>query len=333
MSRCREFKMKNALIISLIMLTVMLTLPLGSLERTAPAVNTSALPIEDITAAAVAPAAYKSFKIKLSKSGEIKEIPAEEYLFGVVAGEMPAEYEEEALKAQALAAYSFACCRKAHTKTEYDLTDNPQTDQCYITEAEAREKWGDGADGYAEKIKNAVTAVSGMLVMYNGTTALTVYHAISSGKTESSADVWGSEVAYLTSVDSSWDKTAAGYLSECQLSDSEVAEKLSAIADTSGERENRFCDAELSPAGRVKSISYCGKRLSGGEVAAALGLRSACFEVTAEENGFKFTVRGYGHGVGMSQNGANYMAKQGSSFEEILAHYYPECVVMKEKQS
>lgn len=277
------------------------------------------------------PAAYKSFKIKMSDSGEIKDIPADEYVCGVVAAEMPADYEPEALKAQAVAAYTFACYRKAKSKTDYDLTDEPKTDQCYITEQQAREKWKDSADEYINKIKEAQQAVSGMILMYEGATALTVYHAMSSGMTENCADVWGSDIPYLVSVDSAGDRTADGYLNTTELSEDEVSSALSQFKKAEGEADKWFSEPQRTAAGRIKTVKYCGTELDGGEVASALGLRSANFDAEHIDGGFKFTTRGYGHGVGMSQTGAGYMAKQGSSCEEILVHYYPGCVLMKEK--
>jgi len=274
---------------------------------------------------------YDSFRIKDAKSGKISELSAREYICGVVAAEMPALYESEALKAQAVAAYTFACYKRETATDDFDLTTDFNTYQSYISPEDANIKWGEKAQEYTKRISDAVDAVFGQLLTYKGATALTVYHAISSGKTSSAKDVWGDEVPYLTEVDSSADNTASGYLTKVGFSADELSAAMSALAGTTENPAEWFGQPHKNSAGRVLGIPFCNKTLTGGEIATALGLRSAAFDVECSSDKFTFTVYGYGHGVGMSQNGANEMAKQGSSYKEILSHYYPNCTLKTKK--
>ena len=159
------------------------------------------------------------------------------------------------------------------------------------------------------------------LQKYNGEIILSVYHAISSGVTEESKNVWGTHLPYLVSVDSSGDKLAETYLSVNSFSAEDLKAKLSHLADTSG-YNNIFSNPKTSDAGTVTEIDINGKTVSGFAVSEALELRSSSFQVSFADGMYTFIVRGYGHGVGMSQNGANLMAKEGKNMEEILAHYY-----------
>lgn len=265
----------------------------------------------------------KYFKVYRTKSEKIEKISINDYLCGVLAAEMPASFEKEALKAQAVAAYTFALYKAEHTNQDFDITDDHKTDQSYTPLEETQEKWGDKAAEYTSIIKSAVASVSGMYLSYENKTALAVYHAISSGKTANCNEVWQKEIPYLVSVDSSFDKTSPTYISTVALSAAELTSKLEDFAKIKGEPKNYFSDIQKSDSGRVKSVMLCSKELTGSDIQKALSLRSANFDIAFENDTFTFTVYGYGHGVGMSQNGANAMAKQGSSFKEILYHYYP----------
>ncbi len=324
--------MKKTLISAAMVAMCMLLIPLTALKGTSEATIQANAVTQDVLKTAVEPQVFEDFNILID--GNTQKISARDYVFGVVAAEMPAMYEKEALKAQAVAAYTFACYRKAVREgEEYDLTNNPETDQCYITREAAKERWGEAHEEYAAKIDECIDEVLGTLVTYNGETAQTVYHAISPGVTVSCKDVWGSAVPYLTSVESMGDKLSDGYLSEAVFTADELSAALKSIAEPSGEPQNYFSNITTAESGRVTSIDYCGKSVGGGELAKALSLRSANFSVEYKDGSFIFSVKGYGHGVGMSQNGANYMAKQGSSYEEILLHYYQGATLEKIKKT
>lgn len=270
----------------------------------------------------------QTFKVKNSQSGEITEINARDYIFGVVAAEMPASYHTEALKAQAVAAYTFALYKKEQNKQlEYDITDSHLTDQSYITRAAALEKWGDSAAEYEQKINQAVDAVSNIVVAYNGKLILSVYTAISGGKTESSENVWGNAVPYLTPAESIGDLLCPDYLSSASFTTEEINAKLCVPNGIKSEHTLWFSSPKYSDSGTVISMDFSGVSLSGAQIRDALGIRSANFDVTYSDGKFNFSVRGYGHLCGMSQYGANYMAMQGSTYNEILEWYYKDCKI------
>ena len=273
-----------------------------------------------------------TFRVLDKDSGTVTKMTAEEYIFGVLAAEMPALYDKEALKAQAVAAYTFALNRQTeNADKDYDITTDMGTDQSFITEEKAREKWGDKADEYCDKLKGAVKEVEDFAITYDGKPILAVYHAISSGKTEDCENVWGKAYPYLKSVASPGDSLAPDYISKAVFSADDLRDKLSKTVELSGEPQDYFGKTERTASGTVKSIEVCGSDLSGGEIRSALSLKSSDFEVLYKDGEFVFTVYGYGHGVGMSQYGADCMAKQGSDFKEILLHYYRGCRVEKLK--
>lgn len=310
--------MKNTICIALVLMLVLLVAPLFSLKA-----EQKTIKKESVTAVyTAAKVKTEEFKVLLGDSGEVVKMPSEDYVFGVVAAEMPALYEAEALKAQAVAAYSFAIRRKAENKDkEYDISTDPKVDQAYISKEAATEKWGENAPIYIDKISAAVKAVSGKTVNYKGEVALTLYHAISSGKTENAKAVWGGDIKYLCSVDSISDKLSPDYLSTLELTSDELANKLGGEYNFSSSSSD-IKITEQTDIGTVKKIKICGKEISGNEIREKLNLRSTNFTVDYKDGKYIFSVKGYGHGVGMSQYGANYMAKQGADYIEILKHYY-----------
>lgn len=254
---------------------------------------------------------------------EIKTLNATEYVCGVVSAEMPALYENEALKAQAVAAYTYAARKREQRKEEdYHITSSSDTDQAYIDKEQQKEKWGEKYEEYSEKIAKAVESVKGQKLTYDGELCMSVYHAISAGKTEKASVVWGEDFAYLQSVESIGDLLSPDYKSEVLLSPEELSEKLKDKITPTGEPSSWFGECQKSEIGSVQKISVCGSEISGSELREKLGLRSTNFSVEFVDNKFKITVLGYGHGVGMSQYGANCMAQQGSDYKEILAWYY-----------
>ncbi len=258
--------------------------------------------------------------VMLTETGETKNIPIREYLIGCVSAEMSPYYHEEALKAQAVACYTYA--KRTGETTENAITDDPSTHQAYISKENRKEKWAENYDAFEEKIEKAVDSVIGEYLVYGDETALAVYHSISSGVTQSAFSLWDKEIPYLQSVASVGDKLSPDYKSEVEFAAEEfvsTAEKLGAKRD-----EKEFLgEITLTQEGYVKTAQIGGKDLNAAEIRRAYSLRSNCFEIEKTEKGYIFTCYGYGHGVGMSQYGADYMARQGSNYRQILAHYYP----------
>lgn len=319
--------MRKFFALSVFLLAILLLLPLAALRE-----NPPSSPVLAVSSAnsqrAEAVQNTENFKVLISETGETETLTREEYLFGVVAGEMPALYEEEALKAQVVCAYTFLKWRqKENSDKAYDITDNYQIDQCYISEQKALEKWGSKADEYKQKIESAIKSVSGQALNYNGEIILSVYHAISGGTTESAKNVWGKEYPYLQPVSSVGDKLSANYITTVDTTKEKI-EGCFSVTLPAG-LKGTFADFKRTSSGYVKSVKIGGKEFTGSQVREALGLKSTNFNVQLKDNIFTFTVYGYGHGVGLSQNGANYMAQQGSDYKEILAHYYKGTEIMR----
>lgn len=270
----------------------------------------------------------ETVRVYITEEERVETISTADYIFGVVAAEMPALYEEEALKAQAVAAYTYMAYKVLNNgEKDYDITDNYKTDQAFIKRSEAREKWGEGAEEYEAKINKAVNEVLYQKLTFEGKTILAAYHAISYGVTEDAKTVWGDGYPYLCSVESAGDKLSPNYLSKVEFTAAELESKLSSLVTFSGEKAKYFGKAEKTDAGSVKTILVCQKSLSGSDIRKALELRSSNFTVSYENEKFVFTVLGYGHGLGLSQYGAHYMAMQGKNYKEILLHYYTGCIL------
>lgn len=246
-------------------------------------------------------------------NGAVVTMTMTDYLIGVVSAEMPASFSNEALKAQAVVARTYTLKK---LKEGVKLTDSVST-QAYIDTNEMRTQWGSSFSTYYNKIKNAVTSTDGKVIVYQGNYIDAVYHSTSNGKTESAQNVWGNYVPYLTSVESPWDQTASSYLRT-------IDKDFTVVLSLLGINESEFLQASIlrNESGRVESVRVGAKVYSGIDVRSILGLRSTDFDFLMQDGVLKITTRGYGHGVGMSQYGANGMAAAGYSYDQIIRHYY-----------
>lgn len=270
------------------------------------------------------------FKVYNHETKEITEMSAEDYIFCVVAAEMPALYEVEALKAQAVASYTYACYKREENKDkEYDISTDFNTDQSFKSEEKAREDWGENADLYVEKIKKAIKSVTGQKITYKGETILAVYHAVSCGVTYSAKDVWGKEIKYLQSADSNGDKTAKKYMQTFEFSESELKEKLGTLISKPEDNTPLLGEVKAKGNGLVEYVKVYGQKVKGSDIRTALGLASSNFKFEKNDGKYIFTTLGYGHGVGMSQNGANVLANEGKNYKQILKHYYTGTKISK----
>ena len=261
-----------------------------------------------------------------TKEGPVVELTMADYLWGVVAAEMPATFEEEALKAQACAARTYTAVLQNSAKhPEADICGDSTCCQAYIARSAAEARWGLNAQEYGEKIDRAVAQTDGLGILYEGKPIQALFFSSAAGRTVDAVEVWGNPVAYLKSVDSPEGEEVPNYRTQITLSAEEVkALTLEAYpgADLSGDPASWFGQASRNEGGGVISVPLGGVTLTGKQVRALFSLRSACFTVAWDGERFTFDVTGYGHGVGMSQYGANAMAKGGSSFQDILTWYY-----------
>jgi len=263
-------------------------------------------------------------------TGEINNVEMREYIIGCVAAEMPAKYHTEALKAQAVASYTYAKKTLEQNKKSKkslfggaDITDSPDTHQAYISQDERKEKWGEKYEEYEKKISAAVDEVYGCYLTYNGETALAVYHSISAGSTQSAESLWGVEIPYLIGVESIGDRLSPDYISVNKMSEKEfeeICKKNGVDTDKSG--ENLVEKTEKDDDGYVLSVTVAGKEIAATKFREMFSLKSNCFDIGYDDGEYTITCKGHGHGAGMSQYGADYMARQGFSWREILAHYY-----------
>ena len=273
------------------------------------------------------------YRVLRTESGEIEEIPVREYLIGAVGAEMPASYEPDALRAQVIACRSYAeRIRKMQEVSPdpalggADFSDDSRVYQAFYTEDALRQFYGDAFPESYARLAEAVDAVGDLLLCSEGEPIIAAFHAISAGETESAEMLWGNAVPYLVSVPSEADRKAPQYEETVVLPAETVRRTLLSLRPEAGLPDDPamwFSGAETTPAGTVLRISCGGASWSGEQLRQALSLRSACFSVQYADGTFRFVSRGFGHGVGMSQFGADAMAKNGSSYAEILAHYYP----------
>lgn len=267
-----------------------------------------------------------------TQTGEVMRIPVRDYVIGAVCAEMPASFETEALKAQAVAAHTYAHRIALHAESHPDkslkgayFSDDPNKYQAFYTNEEIRECYGSDYDLYYTKVADAVDAVLPEILTYEDAPIVAAFHAMSSGRTESAEHVWGTPTAYLMPVDSAGDCKAPRYEQSVEFSREEVQKRLKGAGKAltlPKDAQDWFSDEKLSESGTVLRISVGDAAFTGQEVRSLFSLRSAAFSVEYADGTFTFTTRGYGHNVGMSQYGANAMAKEGKSYREILSYYY-----------
>lgn len=266
----------------------------------------------------------KVIAVKNTTNNEIIKVPIEEYVIGVVAGEMPISFNDEALKAQAVASRTYALKKKETSKKDYDVT-NDTNYQVYLTDDQMKEKWKGNYEKNINKVKNAVLKTKGEVILYNNNLIDAMFFSTSNGYTENSIDVFTSNLPYLVSVDSLWDKTESPVFS----STNSVSEKE--FLFNLGLQDNyiNITDIKRTKTGRLISLKVNGKTFDSMTIRKIFNLKSTSFTINISNDIVTFNVSGYGHGVGMSQYGANGMAKEGYSYKEILKHYYQGSEIKK----
>ena len=253
------------------------------------------------------------------------------YLVSVLAAEMPVSFEPEALRAQAVAARTFTVYKMKNGRTEAHPDSDVCTDtgccQAYCNTSGMRAKWGTGFEENLRKIEDAVKATDGDCAVYSGEPILAAFHSSSCGKTEACVNVWGSDVPYLISVESPEDdESVPNYTSRVSVSYDEfkaVVEEKYPDALLEGDGSGWVTDGKRDESGRLEYAVIGGIEIPGTALRRMFSLRSAAIDIGYDEYGFNFTTTGYGHGVGMSQYGANSLAKKGFGYEDIIAWYYP----------
>lgn len=292
---------------------------------------TATLPLVEPTAAAAAPVngwdAGQTLRL-LKSDGTVEELKLQDYLWGVTAAEMPASFHLEALKAQTVAARTYCLYQRsvgAAKHPEADVCGDYTCCQAYLTPEQAAVGWGADADRYTDKITQAVAQTDGLVCLYEGEPIDAVFFSSTAGRTSDAVAVWGTEVPYLSAVDSPEGAEVPGWQTVVTFTPAEFIARFQAAypeADLSAPPKEWFRDMVTDSSGVVTSVTVGGVPLSGGQARSLFGLRSAHFTAAATETEVTFWVTGYGHGVGLSQYGANAMAGAGKTFQEILEWYY-----------
>ncbi len=263
----------------------------------------------------------EEFNVNVSYNDKVINLELEEYVIGVVACEMPASFDDEALKAMSVAARTFALYKLENNKN-YKLKSDT-SDQCYISLSEMKDKWGNNFDKYYNKIKNMVYETKNEYMVYNDEVIISFYFSISNGYTENVENVFSQKLDYLVSVDSSWDKNSNYKSKDLKIKINDFFNKLG--IDYSNNINIKY---ERSDTGRVNYLYINGNKFKGTKIRTLLSLRSTDFEISNDKEYVYIKTKGYGHGVGMSQYGANYMAKSGYKYDEILKHYYTDVEIV-----
>lgn len=271
---------------------------------------------------------YGTISLLHKKTGEVEQVKLDEYLCNVVSAEMPATFEQEALKAQAIVARTYTIYKILNKKHDNaDICDDSTCCQAWISKDDRLAKWEENQrESNWQKICSAVNETSGKIITYENKPIDAFFHSNSGGITEVPVNVWGGTgYPYLQSVETSGENTYTQYASEVTLSQEELINKLKEkYSDISIDFTNSedIKILEYTESTRVKTVKFGNHEISGVEARTLFGLKSTNFEISRDGNNIKFSVKGYGHGVGMSQTGADSMAKNGSSAEEIIKHFY-----------
>ena len=272
---------------------------------------------------------YGTIKLLHAKTGEIEEVALDSYLCNVVSAEMPVDFDEEALKAQAVVARTYTIYKIENKKHENaDICDDSTCCQAWVSKEIRFSRWEEAKrENNWAKIEKCVNETKGKIITYQNKPINAFFHSNSGGTTELPVNVWGGgeNLPYLKVVETAGEEGYTQYSSEVVLSKEELINKLKVKYEdinVNFENEDDIKILEHTDSGRVRTIKFGNHELSGVETRTLLGLKSTNFEIQKQDGNIKFTVKGYGHGVGMSQTGADTMAKQGKNYEEIIKHFY-----------
>ena len=256
-------------------------------------------------------------RVKRVEKDQIETIPLEQYLIGVLSGEMPVSYEIEALKAQAVAARTYTLKKMETNKNnQFDLVDNTN-DQMYLDDNYLKKLWSQNYDNYIKKIKQAVNETTGEYLTYDGKIIKAFFFSTSSGKTENCKDVFGENLPYLVSVSSTWDENSPSYIDKKTFTKEEFYEKLNLPYE-----EKLDIEITRNDTNSINTITINNNQLKGTDFRYELNLKSTNIDIKNLDDKIEITSKGFGHGVGLSQYGAQELALKGYKYDEILKYYY-----------
>ena len=318
-----------ALVLALFFLPVLMVDGPGGAPEENPPLILPATPAPARAAGGPRADADRAVTVRVSmEDGEVVEMTMEDYLWSVTAAEMPASFEPEALKAQAVTARTYTVWKMTAGEPHHpdaDVCTDINCCQAFLSREQAAANWGESAQVYTEKIRAAVAETDGQVITYDGQPIQAVFFSSADGRTEDAVEVWGNSVPYLVGVDSPEGEDVPNYHTEVTLTAEEFRTAFLARypgADLSGAPTSWFRNQTSTASGRVAAVEVGGVTVTGTGLRSLFSLRSTSFSVEAGEDSVTFRVTGYGHGVGMSQYGANALARQGRTCQEILQWYY-----------
>ena len=277
------------------------------------------------------------FRVFLTESGEVVEIGAVDYLVGCLFAQIPPGYHAEALKAQAVAAHTYALRLALNNKNfpqaelnGADFSDSSVTCQPFFTEEQAREYYGIEYEIYSAKIREAAEYGATRVILHENEPIYAVYHSVSAGATNTARYIWGVDFPYLQRIPSDWDREFTNFVSTNEISTTQMRSALLGFDPDiimPLDYTRWFAEYSSDAIGYVSAVSTRNSTLSGGDLWRILNLRSAAFEITFNGHNFVATTWGHGHGVGMSQFGADYMARRGHNYDNILKYYYTDITI------
>lgn len=322
----------SAIFLSVFMPTYLLNVPATEIKEQVNLIIEHPQSVEQIASSEVAePAVPATQTVRLLDDGTVRELPLEEYLVGVVLAEMPASFELEALKAQAVAARTFTLRHMEKSKhSDANLCSDSTCCQAWKSKEALQEKLGDAWPDYWKKAQSAVKETAGEVLTYDGQLIDAVYFSCSGGTTEDAVAVWGTEIPYLQSVKSEGEEHVRKFKSQIRVPCTEfkqVVEKANEQASLKGPPSKWIGSVTRSEGGGVLEWMIGGQPFQGTALRKLFHLNSAKFDLSVQEQEIVFDVYGAGHRVGMSQYGANAMAQAGKNYQEILTHYYTDTKV------
>lgn len=272
---------------------------------------------------------FGTIRLLHKETGEVEEVAIDDYIYNVVSAEMPVSFDIEALKAQAIVARTYTIYKALNPKHDNaDICDDSTCCQAWISKEDRLAKWEESErETNWVKIEQCVDETKGKIITYNNEPINAFFHANSGGTTEIPVNVWGggTNLPYLQAVETAGEEGYTQYASEVILTQEELINKLKEKyqdIQINFDDEEDLKILEYTDSNRVKTVKFGNHEISGVEARTLLGLKSTNFKIEKQDNNIKFSVIGYGHGVGMSQTGADAMAKQGSTFEDIIKHFY-----------
>lgn len=340
MRELRDFQIKNySIFLFLIIVVSFFVLPIGFTKKfiIENEVENVEIQIKDPEPEIDYGVKYKTINLLHKDTGEVENIELEEYLVNVVSGEMPVDYEMEALKAQATVARTYTLYQIENSKKHEnaDMCDSSNCCQAWISKEKRYAAWKENQDEKWAKIREAVYSTAGDIITYQGKPIDAFFHSNSGGTTEIPINVWGgSDFPYLQVVETSGEDEYSQYYSEKEYTEQEIEAKMKESYNDfqiNWDEENAISILEYTESSRIRTLKVGNKNISGVEARKIFELKSSNFTIERVENKIKFNVIGYGHGVGMSQTGSNTLAKQGKNYKEIIQHFYKDIEIKNVK--